>query len=126
MFCQLLDIACTKDCCYLLGFSKACKLKTFFRGNLINCIPTRTTLHSFETSAWTSGTPLPSSIRYPSTVQLDGTFLVVGGGNNLIYQYDPVTGDWILLPVTLSESRMFHTALMVPASIFPPCNTLTM
>ena len=85
---------------------------------------TRTTLYSFGTSEWTRGTPLPGgAINHASSVQLDGSFMVVGGGNDLIYQYDSMTGDWILLPVTLSESRMFHTALMVPASIFPPCDT---
>ena len=48
--------------------------------------------------------------------------MVVGGGNDLIYEYEPITEDWKLLPVTLSESRSFHTALMVPASIFPQCD----
>lgn len=84
--------------------------------------PTRTTLYSFVTSDWTRGTPLPNTINHASSVQLDGTFMVVGGGTDLIYEYEPATEDWKLLPVTLSEPRSFHTALMVPDSIFPQCD----
>ena len=80
------------------------------------------TLHSFATSDWRRGTPFPSTINYASSVQLDRTFLVVGGGNDLIYEYDLNTGDWKVLPATLGEPRSFHTALLVPASIFAQCD----
>ena len=83
---------------------------------------TRTTLYSIHEDKWRRGTTFPSAIDHASSVQLDGTFMVVGGGNDLIYEYDTSTEDWKLLLVTLSEPRMFHTALMVPASIFPQCD----
>ena len=75
------------------------------------------------------GSPFPIPITGAASVQLDDTFLVVGGwfeqGNSReysdkIYKYQPATETWELLPLRLQEPAYAPIAFMVPAS-FPFC-----
>ena len=88
----------------------------------------RVEIYSVSKGTWTEGTPFPHTIDDAASVQFNGTFMVVGGyveeqgdTDNRIYEYVPSTRTWRLLPVTLKRSYQYHTAFMVPESIFPTC-----
>ena len=67
---------------------------------------------------WSFGKDLPYSIRYGASVQLENTFLIVGGYNgsylNTLWKYDQLNEDWIQLNQTLKTARQWTTAFLVP------------
>ena len=86
-------------------------------------------IYSISDNTWREGTPFPHTIDDAASVQFNGTFLVVGGyvaeesdTDDRIYEYATSTETWRLLPVTLNRTYQYHTAFMVPKSIFPVCD----
>ena len=85
-------------------------------------------IYSVSDNTWRDGTPFPRSIDGAASVQFNGTFMVVGGYiysedlyDDRIYEYEPASETWRHLPVTLKGGNRYHTAFMVPKSIFPAC-----
>ena len=78
-----------------------------------------TGLLSLEKGAWQSAPDLPFFIRDGASVQLENSFLIVGGDNdddylNAIVKFDPVIGRWMVMEQKLSTARSQTTAFLVP------------
>ena len=72
-----------------------------------------------------SGNDLPKPILYAATVEINDTFLLIGGlgeeeeAYDTIYKYD--NGDWLEMPQKLSVPRFFSTAFIVSKGSYPIC-----
>ena len=74
---------------------------------------------------WRMANPLPSPIVEGTAVQLDNTFLMLGGESDklsdLIYKYHPDDDTWELLDARLTTPARGVAATMVSSYIFPSC-----
>ena len=72
----------------------------------------------FSANDWHFGTDLPYVIYGGATVQLNNTFLIVGGFNgtylDTIWTFDVVAEGWTLLNEHLTIGREFTAAFLVP------------
>ena len=93
-----------------------------------------TVIYNVEKNEWRDGQPLGHRVRWAASVQLDYTFLVVGGlarvgqpdydeKTDKIFKYSVAETKWELLPKNLTFPSYDLVAFMVPASIFPACNS---
>ena len=62
--------------------------------------------------------PVNSELRYPTALQFEKTFLIIGGidgqeSSNSILRYDRATEDWIKLEQTMREKRHGHISIPV-------------
>ena len=84
-------------------------------------------IYSVRDGDWRIASSLPSPIMGAAAVQLDTTFLLVGGGTNewygsdLIYRYDTTDNSWELLEARLPGAVTGVAATMVNSYIFPSC-----
>jgi len=84
-------------------------------------------IYSVRDGDWRVANSLPSPIMQATSVQLDTTFLLLGGGtdewygSDLIYRYDTTDDSWELLEARLPGALTGVAATMVNRYIFPPC-----
>ena len=68
--------------------------------------------------SWTFGPLLPIDICDGASVQLDKSFLIVGGNNgtyqDTIWMFDTAINDWTLLEQRLTIARSHSSSFMVP------------
>ena len=85
--------------------------------------PKPTQLKSSETHVtnrkWIKGPDLPYTIWNGASIQLDDTFLIVGGRHeasylDIIWKFDVETEAWSFLDQKLKIARNVHTAFLVP------------
>ena len=68
---------------------------------------------------WHYGPEFSYELFGASSVQLENTFLIVGGGfvtgfSDIIWMFDVESEDWIALNQTLETARCYSTAFLVP------------
>ena len=85
-------------------------------------------IYSPTTNAWSRGPGLPEGIGTlhnigSATVQLpfENTFAIFGGEakgqpSDMIVEYDPIEGEWVILEERLKLARLNHVAIRVPHS----------
>ena len=84
-------------------------------------------IYSVRDGDWRVASSLPSPIMGATAVQLDTTFLLLGGGTDewfgtdLIYRYDTTEDSWELLEARLPKPVLGVAATMVNRYIFPSC-----
>ena len=72
-----------------------------------------------------SGNALPKPILYAATVEINDTFLLIGGlgeeeeAYDTIYKYD--NGDWLEIPQKLRVARFYSTAILVQKDSLTIC-----
>ena len=84
---------------------------------------TRTWLLDLRVNQWIPGPNLPIDIRYAGVIQLEDTFLIVGGNSVSesrpladIYEFDPELETWEPRPEKLAHPRDHMAAFLVPNS----------
>ena len=75
--------------------------------------------HKILASAWHFGSELPIEMDRGTSVQLEKTFLFVGGYHNdsvldTIWKFDVDNEEWILMEQKLKYARMYTAAFLVP------------
>ena len=80
-----------------------------------------------ETLTWFYGRELPLTIQGASTVQIDDTFLLVGGASHFdpldtIYKLNPETFEWVEQQEKLEVARSKRPALTLVDQDFLDCN----
>ena len=67
---------------------------------------------------WIIGTDLPYHIRDASVIQLDDTFVIIGGFNgrhiNTLHVYDVKEKKFVAMDQTLKNAKKFTTSFLVP------------
>ena len=74
---------------------------------------------NFDEDEWNFGPDLPYSIYRGASVQLNNTFLIVGGDSNgtaldTIWKFDAEAEEWILLNEHMTTARYYTAAFLVP------------
>lgn len=78
-------------------------------------------------TSWTMGSPLPMAMHRASSVQIDRTFVLVGGYSraneghlDTVLAYNPEGGRWEELQ-SMSRKRASATAMLIDAEVFHEC-----
>jgi len=78
-------------------------------------------IFSFDSKAWRLGPPANGIFDYVESVQLEDTFVVIGGSASelpyavdTIYKFNTESYEFDLLEQRLSRARMYTTAIAVP------------
>ena len=65
--------------------------------------PRSVEIFNLYTKSWRAGPSYPVNTVDSALVQYGRSFVVIGGGTTLLYEYDFVNEDWILMPEFLSN-----------------------
>ena len=76
---------------------------------------------NLEEGAWSYGVEFPHEIYWGNVVQLENTFIIVGGHDgskimDTMWKYDTNVDDWILMPEKLSQPKEWMATFLVPDS----------
>ena len=81
-----------------------------------------------ETLKWSYGPDLPGRLSLGATLQMNDTFVIIGGFNNeegenydSFYEYDQVTNSWVERAEKLTLGRHSVSAVLIPDEI-AQCN----
>ena len=85
-----------------------------------------TLVYDVEDDAWSNGPPLPGGLWIGRTVQLETTFLALGGAKDwpqnyndgTIYEYDPVNLAWREQEDRLLEDKSGFFIMDVPEEVY--------
>ena len=83
--------------------------------------PPKTDVLNLETMTWSLAPYLPGSVHSTEQVQLEDTFLVVGGfDSNLmqsVFEFDPRTLSWMKREERLKFPRKYHSVIQIPRDL---------